>query len=514
MEPFAETERKNRPGPDLLWIGAGLFVLLGAVCVAAMLGRNGFWIDELFTLNAATMSWTDMVRERMVRGHPPLYFALMKVHLSLATPYLTLSESLLRLPSYVFWLAAVLSFPLVVRRHLARGAAVLAVLLLAMNQLGIQHALNARMYSMVLFFSVWIMGAWLALITGKSRHPFRWTVVLVVCGVAGCLTSPSVLLVLLGLVFDAWFWRTKNPRAWRVALLALAAGCLTYLPAMIAYFTASGQIGPALKNPSQVMMSLVTVLVGTARGARTGSGEEDNIVWRYVGSTLAAGVLLLLLLRRRSLSRIEAACFRIVFLSFGVAIPAAVIGDLTGTKVSFLGSNRYLIGLVPFGAVMTASIAAGLDLWRNTHLRCIAGIGLLVFLGGSAISASRRPTEPFREAIQAAMLPRYRPGEQVMVLPREIDDGVRFYVPGADIRAAFPVFANNPDRIRAEMDKVTTGGVVWLVQYRGHSKPVLNASRARFGPPDEVARRGKEPELCIWRFDPAGSAMPRTPAPR
>ena len=123
--------------------GLALTLVAAAVLVTTGIGVRGFWVDEMITLHSARLDWGELVAERRRRGHPPLYFALVKLWLD-ATG--RLSDVWLRLPSAAMWALAVCALP--------RRAALIALTVAALGGVGINHACFARMYAMVCLISV------------------------------------------------------------------------------------------------------------------------------------------------------------------------------------------------------------------------------------------------------------------------------------------------------------------------------------------------------------------------
>ncbi|MCA9941036.1 MAG: glycosyltransferase family 39 protein, partial [Anaerolineales bacterium] len=122
--------------------------LLGILLHLAPLGQDSLWLDEAFSVQAATNNdaatlWSQKVDTR----HPPLYYILLRQTL------ITLgseSEAAARLPSalasllnlaLLYWLARLLSAD--------AFTAWLTVALLALAPLSIWYAAEARMYALV-----------------------------------------------------------------------------------------------------------------------------------------------------------------------------------------------------------------------------------------------------------------------------------------------------------------------------------------------------------------------------
>src|SRR5687768_5022592 len=84
---------------------AAIAVASGLTIVIQLLHRNGFWIDELYTLHAIRLPWKDMILERLDRGHFPGYFLVVKsLYDTIGPTSASGTETLLRGFSITCWL--------------------------------------------------------------------------------------------------------------------------------------------------------------------------------------------------------------------------------------------------------------------------------------------------------------------------------------------------------------------------------------------------------------------------
>ncbi|MCX7625556.1 MAG: hypothetical protein N2Z21_05025, partial [Candidatus Sumerlaeaceae bacterium] len=136
---------------------AGLLVavfLFQLVTLLRISWSIGMWIDELYTLNAISLPWSDMFLERCRRGHPPLYFICAKATWLLTKGTTLPPEFRLRLISLVSWVTAVGAFAFMARRFLSPGAALLATTILVCSNISLLQAGNGRMYALALLLAV------------------------------------------------------------------------------------------------------------------------------------------------------------------------------------------------------------------------------------------------------------------------------------------------------------------------------------------------------------------------
>lgn len=117
MAPFSGPQRAALAAA----FAVGAWLRLGA------LDREGLWLDELFTVRAATReSWAGLLDELAVDVHPPAYFAALKL---LVAP--GASDAAWRLPSALAGLVTLLAAAALARRLAGNAAAVGAAWLVA-----------------------------------------------------------------------------------------------------------------------------------------------------------------------------------------------------------------------------------------------------------------------------------------------------------------------------------------------------------------------------------------------
>ena len=160
----------------LNWIKENYLLLLIVVFAAILrLYKIDFqspWIDEIFTLynTGSDKNFIDIYRFlRDNDPHPPLYYFI--VHFF----YLIFENTSLiaRLISVIFGLGGIVIFYHLVKELFNKNAALIAVVLLAVNYFHIYHSQEARMYSM-LFFTTTI--SFYFLIKFIKNPTFKWAI--------------------------------------------------------------------------------------------------------------------------------------------------------------------------------------------------------------------------------------------------------------------------------------------------------------------------------------------------
>lgn len=138
-------ERGGEAAPQASGALAALLAVtvLGVVVRLSGLDGEGFWYDELRTLLASRRDLVPMIGERLVAGHPPLFFGLswLLVHL------VGESELLLRLPAALAGTAAVPVAYLLASGRGARGVGLLGAGLVALSPAQLALSRVARPYA-------------------------------------------------------------------------------------------------------------------------------------------------------------------------------------------------------------------------------------------------------------------------------------------------------------------------------------------------------------------------------
>ena len=186
-------------------------------------------VDEAITLEYAPESPPEILRDVFVeRGGAPIFFLLE--HVSLQWPG---GLAGLRLPSFVFFLAAVALSAPVARQLGGRNAAILLPPLLAVAPLAVRLATFARMYA--LFLAGVLLAVWLLLRAVERRDRGAWILAGVVAGTLVYVHPIAPLYAGLALA-TAYLRSGLQLRAFlrsaRPGLLALALVSAPYLYAL------------------------------------------------------------------------------------------------------------------------------------------------------------------------------------------------------------------------------------------------------------------------------------------
>jgi len=249
-------------------------VLLAAFFRLWQLGDQSLWLDEAYTAQWITQGVRGILRAiAQDLDTPPLHPLIVYAFAWVAGT----SELTLRLPSA---LASILAVPLtfvLARRLLGQRIGLLATLAMAMAPFAIYYAQEARMYSMMLLFTV--ASSYALTRALDAPHKATWWAAFTASSAAGIYTHFFGFLVLgleelVGLGYAVVLWRRHHPGASLVVrglALSTLATAILYLPWL-----------PVLLHFLQENYTAVPY----------GQGWRANLSWTFAAGTvmrLAAG---------------------------------------------------------------------------------------------------------------------------------------------------------------------------------------------------------------------------------
>ncbi len=279
------------------WV-AGLAYGSAVLCTIG-LGKPSLWIDEVHSFEFAALpsAWLVLLNAAARDAYPPLYFLLLHGWLKLGS-----GEIWLRMFSVLVHLASIPLIYLVGARVASRKAGVLAAALLAVSPFHLTFAREARMYSLLGFFSLLSMWGLLVYVREKSRRGF-WTFTL--AGLALLYTHfIGALLILAQACWLLWGTRRRALRPvfmkWAVVLsfgflpwapFFLKALVVTHgygseaAPPLLLYWFV-GTVGAGFAKASWVLAAaFATVAVLAWAGLRAmpaGPGRNLMIIWAFL----------------------------------------------------------------------------------------------------------------------------------------------------------------------------------------------------------------------------------------
>ncbi len=107
------------------------------------IGRQPFWLDEIFTLQRVNMPFGALVRDSFSNHHMPSFFLLLSPLAGLGDP-----QFWLRVPSAVFGAACVMLVYLIAAQIAGRRAGLVAALILGLSPSALAFSQEARSYTM------------------------------------------------------------------------------------------------------------------------------------------------------------------------------------------------------------------------------------------------------------------------------------------------------------------------------------------------------------------------------
>lgn len=400
------------------WRALGALVLVAAV--ARGIGLNGgLWIDEIYSLVRSFRSPVgSILTEYWGDNHHPFYALLAHVSRGIFGE----SAWSVRLPSFLFGVAAIPALYALGRRLLSQREALLAGALLAVSYYHVWFSQNARGYSAMAFFAIVL--TWLALrgLSDGEVSVWLWyavlaalaafthlTAVLIVIGHAIAIaifllmarTSPSVVTILrraatgfvlaavctvllyaamLPQVIDYFVNRPSNlvgvsTTRWaaletvRVLLLGLSGGLIAAGVAALALGVVclgSGLISLWRRNPAFVLLLIMPMLV-TVAGAFVARGTMyPRFFFFAIGPTfivvIRGGFAIAEWIARRSPWRVFANAERLATVAVAAVIvlsALSLIPNYRYPKQDFEGAMRYVLATKgPSDAVVSSGVPA------------------------------------------------------------------------------------------------------------------------------------------------------------
>lgn len=230
-------ERATRAARGSRWLVALGVIVLAAGVALRFLTRSALWSDEALSVNIARLPLADLRHLLRADGHPPLFYLLLHVWIRVFGS----GDFTVRALSGVISVATLPAAWYAGRRLDERRArlgtgepgertvASAALLLLASSAFAIRYATEARMYALMILLG---FVGYLALARALERPSTgRLFAVAVVVGFA--LYTHYWAFGLIATV-GAWLlWaslRGEDPRAARLTLVAVAVGCLAFVP--------------------------------------------------------------------------------------------------------------------------------------------------------------------------------------------------------------------------------------------------------------------------------------------
>jgi hypothetical protein len=411
---------------------AGLCVL--ALVVRALIAmHSGLWRDEaLFLFVVREPSWGAMLDFlRNHESHPPLFYAVMRVWLSLVGDT---DATALAVP-VVLGAALVPALYAVGARLLSWRVGLIAAALAAVSPIAVEHSAMVRPYSLLPLLALAAtyalvravdLGGWrrwagyaLAMLALVYTHNWAWLVLgaqwvaLAACLVRGVARPRGTIL-----------------REWCLAQAAIALGFLPWLPSFVNQAAHAGHapldLYGFLDSPVDALSMPIVMgrvfLSGTLVPATVAVVTGVVLGWALVVSASAVGM------RRGSGGRVGSSTMPVL-----VAVPAAALcaAVVVSTRADMLQA-RCIVTVAPLVLLL---VAHGLDRLRAGGQGRLAGVAALALLGTYAGLLPGQYTVPRSNARELARdLPaKTQPSDLILIAPEFIASSFnRYYAPATE----------------------------------------------------------------------------------
>lgn len=240
-----------------------LIILLAAAVRLYRLGCQSLWYDEAFAWAVASADLRTSIEAILSDGNqPPLYYAILRLFL-----WFGRSEEIVRLPSAVFGILAVPLVDKIGRLCFGRKAGLVSALWFSLSPLHVWYCQEARMYTLVVFFSLGSVYFFLRLL---RQNEGRLWVGFILLTAAGYLTNYSAFLVSLAqLAFIVCTFRLNYRflRHWTIGQALAFLPLLPWLVALLSREVKSFGFGwiprPGLLDPLKTLWNFSLGYTGT-----------------------------------------------------------------------------------------------------------------------------------------------------------------------------------------------------------------------------------------------------------
>jgi len=418
MRPMSE-EVPALTGRMRVIVGVAVGVVLAVGLVLRFWTRSGLWLDEALTVNIARLPLHDIPDALKHDGAPPLYYYLLHFWMVLFGQ----SNSAVRALSGLFAVATLPVAWLCGRRLGGRAVAWTMLVLVASAPFAVYYATESRMYALVILLT----GCGFLALGRAADRPRPGNLIAVAVVTAALLYTQywSIYLVaMVGIWMVASIVRTRRhghpEEAPWAALLAVAAGCLLFVPWVPTFLYQSRHTGTPWAAPPN-FSAVINALTGFTdnQGSTLASGTNQGRLLAVIYFAMLAlavfgvgrsGRIIELDLRTRPRSR------SLGFVVLGTLFAAIAGGIVTSSAFS----SRYAaVVFLPFLLL----VALGTATLLNPRARVIV-VGLAVVAG--LVSSAQNVTTQRTQAnnVAAAINAQAKPGDVIAFCPDQLGPAV------------------------------------------------------------------------------------------
>ncbi len=506
------------------WRNAGLPFL---VFVLALLPRliglatRPFWLDEVFTLQRASLPPRALVQDAFLNHHMPSFFLLLSPLTALGAP-----QFWLRLPSAVFGALAVMLVFVITRRVAGRRAGGIAVLVIGLSPTALAFSQEARSYTLEMCLILVALYGLLGLaldLAGASRRwgesTMRLSWGLFVAGSAAALDVlgdglPWLLTANLAALFLIWKSPARGLFLRNLVLADLAVGLLSApLYALMTAYQGQGYIDSVMWIPP-LNAARLWYNIGSVYFMRVADSVTFNfmpvptpapLTWLIDAALLVSVLTAFWRLRRRPplLALLAAA---LLFLP--------VLFTLVSLWRPILLPRYILWSAAPFAILAGIGMSALIEIFAP-RLRGAALAGVALLLVANMVPYYQAETKPRWDVAAKMLADDVVPGDVVYLYDTGALPILKMYLPPAAQPAVLGDAAGDLAHAQAA---VSQGKRVWAVYghagQSGNNKEWQNffAKNRVLGPPRIMQVAGKRIYIALYAAQPdTGVAMNCSP---
>lgn len=381
--------------------------------------RSGLWLDEALTVDIARLPLHEIPGALKRDGAPPLYYYLLHFWM---IPFGQSNDAVRSLSGLI----AVVTLPvgwLCGKRFGGRVVGWTMLVLLASAPFAVYYATESRMYALVILLT----GLGFLALQRAVTSPRPGNLVAVAVVAAALLYTQYWSLYLVGIT-GVWLvvsiWRTRHrghpeDAPW-AALVALAVGCLLFVPWLPTFFYQAKHTGTpwaAPPNFSAVINALTGFTDNQGSTLQTGTNQGRLLAVIYFAMLALAvfgvgltGRIIELDLRTRPRAR------GVGFIVLGTLFAAIAGGIITASAFS----SRYAaVVFLPFLLL----VALGTTTLLNPKVRVVmVGLAVVAGLVSSAQNVTTQRTQA--NAVAAAINAQAKPGDVIAFCPDQLGPSV------------------------------------------------------------------------------------------
>lgn len=432
--------------PDVL---LAVFAVVLVVFAAQFTTNGNFWLDEFFSIEMVKMDWTAIPAATAADVHPPLYYFILKLFVSVFGN----AHIVYRIASFVPYVLTVIMALVLFRPAFGRFAALVFLCLMAPNVSSLRFFTEARMYGWALFF-VTLCGFAAYKVVNFQKPCRGWWITLTVAGLCSAYLHYFALLAvcfvyLFLLLYTLRFDRSLL-RGW---LIAAAVSVVCYLPWV--FMAVRNILYQATGGFWLQELPLLSETLDLIIGGRVSS--------RMLLLLLTASVLTFFLLPRCGTRGARWMAVTGLLSAAGVI----ALGYLASVTLQPMYLSRYFFPVC--GLLWLAMAVAAAGLTKRLPVVRVVLVALILYAMYEPAMQYRSDLTDVNEAVDQTVNfveDRARPGDRIYSVTEHVDDRVlEFFYPGQESKAGGDPTEFLPDE----------GGSLFLVYPEEDISPELTA---------------------------------------